>query len=51
MKGSLITELKDKSWKEIAPKSCSKYKDYFALDVSKWENILYRNQAPEKPEE
>lgn len=51
MKGNQITELKDKSWKEIAPKSCSNYDDYFALDVSKWKSALYQNQAPEKPEE
>lgn len=45
MKGKQIAELADKSWKEIAPKSSSKYKDCFALDVSKWADILYKNQA------
>lgn len=45
MKGQQISELKDKSWKEIVPKSCSNYEDCFALDVPKWKSTLYKNQT------
>lgn len=38
------SKVKDQSWKEIVPKSCSNYKDYFALDMEKWTNKLYKNQ-------
>lgn len=43
MTGKPITQLTDQSWKTVAPKSCSNYKDYFALDVSKWA-VLYKDQ-------
>ena len=45
VEGKLITELKDQSFKNIAPKSCADYEDYFALDVPKWEKALYKVQT------
>lgn len=39
-----IEELKDNTYQSIISKSCSEYKDYFALDVPKWADILYKAQ-------
>ena len=33
-----------KRTESIIPKSCSDYEDYFALDVAKWANKLYKAQ-------
>ena len=43
MKGKPVKEFKDHV--SIVPKSCSNYKDCFALDVPKWAECLYKNQA------
>lgn len=57
-KAKAISELKDTSWKTIAPKSCSDYKDYFALDNPTWaaklykrveDSYLYVPEMPNKP--
>ena len=53
MTGKSINEFKDHV--SIVPKSCLDYNDYFALDVSKWAEKLYKNQeksylyVPEMP--
>lgn len=44
MTGKPITQLNDRSWKSIVPESCSSYKDYFALDVQKLRDVLYKKQ-------
>lgn len=43
MTGKPVNELKEHV--SIVPKSCSDYKDHFALDVPKWGEILYKPQT------
>lgn len=45
MKGKPVSELKDNTYQSIVAKSCSDYKDYFALDVPKYAEKLYKPQT------